>query len=570
MTTGIGIGSAMGGYTLEAVLGRGGMSVVYIAEDSKLGRRVALKIMSEELSENEAFRTRFIREAKMAANLEHPSIVPVYDAGEVDGVLFLAMRVIRGTDLRRVITEGGPMDAERTMAIMRQVASALDAAHQAGLVHRDVKPANILLSKVGEDEHAYLSDFGLTKHVSSRSGLTKTGTFMGTIDYVAPEQIRGDDVDGRTDLYSLACVLYECLTGEVPFMKDQDVAILFAHLEDARPRITAKRPDLPEAVDGVLARAMAKTKDERFDTCIGFVHAAREALVFAPAASGTVGTVIAAPPTILAAPPTTETSPPATETSPPETGELEPHPSFPPLDEPSIAPAAAAVTDAPLATSPTVSVPPMGSVSNPTVPAPPEVSRTAPPSVPPPAGGPSAPPERRRRALVIAAIVVALAVVGGVAAVALTGGEDRAANGPTPNVTTQPPTPSPSPSPSEQVEPPPGVRAPINPRATGVSSDSLTLRWRAAPLGSPPVRFLVFRDGKQIKKVLDTTFVDRKVDPSTTYVYRIVAVGADGSQARSETLEVTTPAAPSSGGSNGGSSGGSGGCSVEDFLAGLC
>jgi serine/threonine protein kinase len=169
MTTGIGIGSTMGGYTLEAVLGRGGMSVVYIAEDSKLARRVALKIMSEELSENEAFRTRFIREAKMAANLEHPSIVPVYDAGEADGVLFLAMRVIRGTDLRRVITEGGPMDAERTMAIMRQVASALDAAHDAGLVHRDVKPANILLSKVGEDEHATSLGFDVNLKLRRRA-----------------------------------------------------------------------------------------------------------------------------------------------------------------------------------------------------------------------------------------------------------------------------------------------------------------------------------------------------------------------------------------------------------------
>ena len=311
-----GIGSSIGGYTIESLLGRGGMSTVYIAEDAKLGRKVALKIMSEELSENEAFRSRFIREAKMAANLEHPNIVPVYDAGEADDVLYLAMRVIRGTDLRRVITEEGPMDAERTMGIMRQIASALDAAHRAGLVHRDVKPANILLSHEGEEEHAYLSDFGLTKHVSSRSGLTQTGTFMGTIDYVAPEQIRGDEVDGRTDLYSLACVLYECLTGEVPFTKDQDVAILFAHLEDERPRISAKRPDLSAAIDDVLARAMAKQKEERFATCLAFVDAARRALELAPAVRGT------APPTILAPPPAAP--------SPGSEGGREPHPSFPP------------------------------------------------------------------------------------------------------------------------------------------------------------------------------------------------------------------------------------------------
>ena len=364
-----GLGSSIGGYTIESLLGRGGMSTVYIAEDAKLGRKVALKIMSEELSENEAFRSRFIREAKMAANLEHPNIVPVYDAGEADDVLYLAMRVIRGTDLRRVITEEGPMDAERTTGIMRQIASALDAAHRAGLVHRDVKPANILLSHEGEEEHAYLSDFGLTKHVSSRSGLTQTGTFMGTIDYVAPEQIRGGEVDGRTDLYSLACVLYECLTGEVPFTKDQDVAILFAHLEDERPRVSAKRPDLSAAIDDVLARAMAKQKEERFATCLAFVDAARRALELAPAVRGT------APPTIFAPPPAAP--------SPGSEGGREPHPSFPPAEQPSTPPAV-------VGSAPPAGAAGAGSASGVQVPAPPEASRpaAAPVTAPPPAAAP--------------------------------------------------------------------------------------------------------------------------------------------------------------------------------------
>jgi len=176
------------------------MSVVYLAQDTRLDRRIALKVMAEELSENESFRTRFVREAKLAANLEHPNIVPLYDAGEVDGVLYLAMRVIRGTDLRHVIDSERAIDPERAMAIGRQVASALDAAHRAGLVHRDVKPGNILLARDGDEEHAYLSDFGLTKQVSSDSGLTKTGTFMGTVDYVAPEQIRGIEVDGGDEV----------------------------------------------------------------------------------------------------------------------------------------------------------------------------------------------------------------------------------------------------------------------------------------------------------------------------------------------------------------------------------
>ena len=286
------IGSRIGGYTIESMLGRGGMSVVYLAEDTRLDRRIALKVMAEELAENESFRTRFVREAKMAANLEHPNIVPLYDAGEIDGVLYLAMRVIRGTDLRQVIDSEGAIDPARAMVIGRQVASALDAAHRAGLVHRDVKPGNILLAKDGDEEHAYLSDFGLTKQVSSDSGLTKTGTFMGTVDYVAPEQIRGSEVDGRTDQYSLGCVM----TGTVPFVKDQDVATLFAHVEDERPRVSARQPSFPEALSDAVVRAMAKRQEQRFDTCQAFVQAARLALVEAPSTPVVAPTIVAAPP----------------------------------------------------------------------------------------------------------------------------------------------------------------------------------------------------------------------------------------------------------------------------------
>jgi serine/threonine-protein kinase len=290
------IGSRIGGYAIESMLGRGGMSVVYLAEDTRLDRRIALKVMAEELAGNESFRTRFVREAKMAANLEHPNIVPLYDAGEIDGVLYLAMRVIRGTDLRHVIDTEGAIDPERTMMIGRQVASALDAAHRAGLVHRDVKPGNILLARDGDEEHAYLSDFGLTKQVSSDSGLTKTGTFMGTVDYVAPEQIRGSEVDGRTDQYSLGCVVFECLTGAVPFVKEQDVATLFAHVEDEPPRVSALQPSFPEALSDAVVRAMAKQQQDRFDTCQAFVQAARLALVEAPPPRAVAPTIIATPP----------------------------------------------------------------------------------------------------------------------------------------------------------------------------------------------------------------------------------------------------------------------------------
>jgi serine/threonine-protein kinase len=541
------IGTSIGGYAVDSLLGRGGMSVVYLAEDPKLGRKVALKIMSEELAENESFRSRFIREAQMAANLEHPSIVPVYDAGDADGVLYLAMRVIRGTDLRRVVTEGGPMDAERTLRILRQIASALDAAHRSGLVHRDVKPANVLISREGDDEHAYLTDFGLTKHVSSKSGLTRTGQFMGTIDYVAPEQIRGNDVDGRTDQYSLGCVLYECLTGHVPFTKDQDVAILFAHLEDERPRVSAKRPDLPAGLDDVVARAMGRDPSERFDTCTAFVTAARESLGLGRGASAAAAETLApVAPTVFAAPPAPAEAVP------------EPHPSFPPGDPsapPEVEPAgtgaamAATVAAASLASAETgsVEVP-----SPPTAPAPPMAS----PVSAPPAGAPAEPaPGRSRRGLVVVAIVALLAIVGTVGALVLgDGGESEPSLQPSqsPSVATGPtgataPVESPTPSPSSVVEEPP-VRAPLNARAISTSTTSVVLEWGVAPNGSPAVQFLILRDGEQIGKTKGSTFTDETVTASTPYVYQIVAVGEDGSKARSDEVRVTTPAPASSGG----------------------
>ena len=554
MATDLRIGSNIGGYAVESLLGRGGMSAVYLAEDPNLGRKVALKVMSEELAENESFRTRFVREAQMAANLEHPSIVPVYDAGDADGVLYLAMRVIRGTDLRRAITEDGPMEAERALPILRQVASALDAAHRAGLVHRDVKPANVLLSREGDDEHAYLTDFGLTKHVSSKSGLTRTGQFMGTIDYVAPEQIRGNDVDGRTDLYSLGCVTYECLTGEVPFTKDQDVAILFAHLEDERPRVTAHRADLAAAIDEVVARAMARLPEDRYDSCLAFVAAAREALGVAAPRSSAATVVPAA--TVFAAPPV------------PAQPVLEPHPSFPPAD-PSVPPGDTSVP--PLDAEPAFVAPGEApSAATASVEAP-----SAPPPVPPPPAAPEVARSRRspdrpekagpRRGLMIAAIIAVLAILGTLGVLALSGGGVNPA--PEPPVTptqasspTQTPSPTVSPTPTESPSPvdevPPPVRSPLNPRTTSVTTSSVTLAWGAAPHGGEAVRFLILRDGEQIGKTTQTAFVDEDVTASTTFVYQIVGVGADGSQASSEEVSVTTPAPPSTNGGGGGGGGG--------------
>jgi YVTN family beta-propeller protein len=270
MATDARVGSDLAGYRIESVLGRGGMSTVYLAENARLKRKVALKIIKPELAEDARFRDRFVRESQLAASLDHPNIVPIYEAGEEDGVLYIAMRYVRGTDLRDLIERDGHLDPSRTARICAQVASALDAAHSEGLVHRDVKPGNVLVVPPAESrggEHVYLSDFGLTKRAASDSGITKTGQFMGTVDYVAPEQIEGKGVDGRTDQYSLACVAYECLTGEPPYRRDTEVATIYAHLKDDPPSVRATRPEVPPEADAALRRGMAKRPEDRFPTC---------------------------------------------------------------------------------------------------------------------------------------------------------------------------------------------------------------------------------------------------------------------------------------------------------------
>jgi serine/threonine protein kinase len=216
------VGSELLGYRVEAVLGRGGMSVVYLAEDLRLRRRVALKLLAPALAGDEAFRQRFLEESELAASLDHPNVVPIYAAGEADGRLFIAMRYVEGSDLKALLREG-PLTAERTVRLLAQVADALDFAHEQGLVHRDVKPSNVLLDG---REHVYLADFGLTKRLGEPRA-AEAGLF-GTIDYIAPEQIRGDEVDGRADVYSLGCLLYDCLVGEPPFRRSTDAAALFA------------------------------------------------------------------------------------------------------------------------------------------------------------------------------------------------------------------------------------------------------------------------------------------------------------------------------------------------------
>jgi serine/threonine protein kinase len=292
------IGTQVAGFRIESVLGRGGMSVVYVAEQVRLGRRVALKVLTTELAWDEQFRERFVRESQIAAAIDHPNIIPIYDAGEDDGLLYIAMRFVEGPDLKEVLKRG-LLGVGRTIFLVEQVASALDAAHAHSLVHRDVKPGNILLEET--TDHAFLTDFGVAKQTTAR-GLTSTGHFLGTVEYAAPEQIEGGPVDARTDVYALGCVLYECLTSTPPFAHGTEHAVLHAHLVDPPPSVTRVRPELPHAFDGVIATALAKDPDERFHSCGDLVHAARNA------ASGTARRVESARP---AAPTVASPQPPA-------------------------------------------------------------------------------------------------------------------------------------------------------------------------------------------------------------------------------------------------------------------
>jgi len=275
-------GSLLAGYRLESRVGAGGMAVVFRARDDRLNRLVALKILAPALASDSAFRARFIAESRAAAAVDDPHIIPVYEAGEADGVLFIAMRFVQGGDLYQVLTREGALPPDRVAGFISPVASALDAAHRAGLVHRDVKPANILVdAREDRPDHVYLSDFGVSKAIAS-AGLTGPGNFVGTPDYSAPEQIQGRDVDGRTDQYALACVAFQLLTGTLPFGSDEDTPALLAHLSTPPPSLVARMPDLPGAVDQVVARAMAKAPEQRYASCLNFADALRGALGLAP------------------------------------------------------------------------------------------------------------------------------------------------------------------------------------------------------------------------------------------------------------------------------------------------
>jgi hypothetical protein len=399
VTWDIPIGTVFAGYRITSVLGRGGMSVVYGAEHVRLGRMVALKLLSPALATDPAFQERFIRESQLAASLDHPNIIPIYDAGESEGFLYIAMRHVEGPDLGAVLEKEGPLALGQALFYIEQVASALDQAHSQGLVHRDVKPANIMIARPAD--RVYLTDFGVVKQTSS-GGLTKTGFFLGTFEYAAPEQIEGRPVDGRTDIYALGCVLYECLSGEPPFLADTEASVIHAHLVDPVPMVSDKRPDLPRALNDVVATAMAKSIDERYGSCAELVRALRNAALGATVSGEGRPAAAAGQATVLA----------------PGAG-----------GETVLAPGGAGAA---AGTGATVGAAAAGGAGTTGPGAPPP----APPTGEPPApqgGPPSEPPAPRdprtftftgKRLAIIGAVLAALIVAGIVAAVVLTGGND--------------------------------------------------------------------------------------------------------------------------------------------------
>jgi tRNA A-37 threonylcarbamoyl transferase component Bud32 len=333
------VGSEFAGYRIEGMVGHGGMSIVYRAQHLRLERTVALKLLMPELSRDESFRERFMRESRLAAALDHPNIIPIYEAGDENGVFYIAMRFVGGSTLKAVLEEEGPLPAPRAASIMSQVASALNAAHEEkGLVHRDVKPANILVvpghGPEGGD-HVYLSDFGIAKQRAA-GALTKTGMFVGTADYAAPEQIEGRELDGRADVYALGCVLYETLTGAHTYEKDSEVALMYAHLLEPPPTVTHKRPDLSPDVDAVVAKAMAKSPDDRYATTPEFAAAMRKSLIGTETRRTQQSDQAHVPETVMtggaaaaAAEPPAPPAPPPPAAAPPAEAEPEPAPAGP-------------------------------------------------------------------------------------------------------------------------------------------------------------------------------------------------------------------------------------------------
>ncbi len=421
------LGSTVAGCRLEAVAGRGGMGVVYRATQIALQRPVAVKAIAPQFAQDEAFRERFQRESQIAASIEHPNVIPVYEAGDLEGSLYLIMRWVDGTDLRELISSSGRLTPERAVQLLRPVASALSAAHRRGLVHRDVKPANVLIAR-GEDqddEHVYLTDFGIARRTSGGTAVTRTGVLVGTIDYTSPERIEGGRGTAASDIYAFGCMLYEALTGHVPFDRPAELMKMYAHMNDPTPSVRSEVPDVPEPLDQIASRAMAKRPEDRFASAaelaaaLGHVLEERRTTDVKPSTDETV--IAGGEPTALApVEDPTELAPVegATELAP--TGEdatqLAPTGEDPTELAPAAGPTEMAPVEEPTALAP-AAPPPTG----------PTAADRRPPTASTAAIAPTEPPRRRRSPLLFAIPIVLVVAIVVVIVVASGGGGGTAA-----------------------------------------------------------------------------------------------------------------------------------------------
>jgi serine/threonine protein kinase len=526
MSTDAPVGTRIGDYEIQQLIGRGSMSVVYVAEHIRLKHTVALKLLKPEPARDDTFRRPSAIEWELLAQLDHPNIIPIFEVNEVGGVPYIAMKHVRGESLADAIEREGAIDPERALDVLGQVAAALEFAHGRGVFHGAVKPNNILIASDADPagaDRAYLCDFAMIKDVAAPWGLTSPAQTVGTRGYVAPEQFRGDPVDARTDVYALGCVLFETLTGSPPFASEVADPLTFAHFEKPPPSAHERRPDLPIAIDAVLEKALAKRRESRFDTPTELFTSARESLVGRPLQLPGAGA--SAIPDDLAA----VSSPNGRST-------------------PTLTLPASARSD----TTPTMPAPIDGTVPSLTFPPAPVDDRFAWGGASPDPAPPSGARAGRRRLLLAAALVAVLALVGGVA-IALSGGEDEDVRAGAPTTTgpgdtgpTEPVETGSTGTPGV-VEPPiEPIAAPTNVEVTFVSEGLVLIEWEVGDAGSPPVRFLVLRDGERVARVETQRFRDTDVAPGERHAYRVVAVGEDGSKARSSlVVAVPIPPAPS-------------------------
>jgi serine/threonine-protein kinase len=506
--TGLFPGSFVAGYRLESLIGAGGMGVVFRAYDEALSRTVALKVLAPALAGNAEFRERFIRKSRAVGALVHPHVIPVFDAGEADGVPYLAMRFVAGGDLRAVLGREGMLTGDRVIALLSPVASALDTAHADGLVHSDVKPANILVEvRPGHPEHPYLSDFGLVSGAFAAAVLTGTGQFAGTPDYVAPEQISGEPARPQTDQYSLACVAYALLAGTPPFTRDDSAAVLSAHQHDAPPSLAAQRPGLPPAVDEAFARALAKSPEDRYGTCGELIDALRAALASSPALQAE---------TLTALPPQAETVTALSPQAVTVTALSQHAPSV--VAEPAGGPGIE--DELPVATM-TIQGRPDGARDFGLTTAgdgPGGYAAVAEPSA---AGTQPAQarPRRRRRGLIITTAAAAAVVVG---AGVLIGVHPWA----------HPP-----------VLKPVGLIVRSDTMAASGTADTMELAWSGPATGPLPDDYEVFRGGRQVATVrgTETRYTDQGLAPNAAYGFQVIAVRGGKQSPASATLTVHTP-----------------------------